>query len=689
MLDFRKFFLASALLTITAGLASAQVVIVNPLTPPSCVAQAAGTPSIRAEGVAELTGDVLIICSGGTPTPFDRNLPQVNIQVFTSPSINITSRILSSGTLNNFTEALLFIDEAQNNPAKQTICGSPSYPNSIPTNQPGNQQIVSGVCGAHLGTGNGVGTYDPDWAINPQCYNAAGNLAACTSYRGNTYQARQASANSLIWQGVPFDPPGTQTTRILRITNVRVNASQLGVPAGSQASVSLVISTSASGVINPIALPITNPAPTVAIAQNSLTFSVVDPVTCLQCESGNKSFAESSSNNLTAQGTKCDFVAFSLRYQELFPTVFRRRTTKQPSPAITGSIAPNPEESQHVLGVIYQSETGFHKAAANGNRWPSQLTSLTGSQQNTSLIAGTTSGTLGLADHGTRLIARFSNVQNGIQIWVETTPQIVSPQANNVRTGTARLVTTDPNGAGPFSPTPGGATPALLGAEIAQVSIVGGTGQAVYEIIDTDTTAIERVNVRVVVAYVSNTSSNLPALGTSNANGNLAPISTVSGASTSAPLPRFVDTAANRTMLTINSCRTNILFPFVTNQAGFDTGLAIANTSKDPFGTALQTGACTVNFYGTVGNSKVCLSYPSPSITGGEHFVWSLSSGGAVTATAGFQGYVIAQCAFQYGHGYAFISDIGSQRLAMGYLALVMDEALGSRTGSKSETLGH
>ena len=154
-------------------------------------------------------------------------------------------------------------------------------------------------------------------------------------------------------------------------------------------------------------------------------------------------------------------------------------------------------------------------------------------------------------------------------------------------------------------------------------------------------------------------------------------------------MPRFVDTATNRTFLTINSCRTNILFPFVSNQGGFDTGLAIANTSKDPFGTALQTGACTVNFYGTVGTSKVCLSYPSPSITGGEHFVWSLSTGGQVQATAGFQGYVIAQCQFQYGHGFAFISDIGAQRLAMGYLALVMDDSIGTRTGSRSETLGH
>jgi len=274
--------------------------------------------------------------------------------------------------------------------------------------------------------------------------------------------------------------------------------------------------------------------------------------------------------------------------------------------------------------------------------------------------------------------------------WTANTVQIVTIQGNNLntqlRTGTARLVQTNPNGDGPHSPAPVGAA---TGGGINQISVIGGTGQAVYEIIQADTTSIERINIPVVVAYTANTSANLPSLGTASANGNLAPISTAADASATAAIPRFVDTAANRTALTINSCRTNILFPFVSNIAGFDTGLAISNTSKDPFGTSIQTGACTVNFYGTIGNSKVCLSFPSPSIAGGEHFVWTLSSGGAVQATAGFQGYVIAQCAFQYGHGFAFISDLGAQRLAMGYLALVMDDHVGTRTGSRSETLGH
>ena len=99
MLDFRKLFLTVVALALFASMAMAQVVAFEP--PLSCTAQAAGTPSIRDNGVTELVGDVLIICSGGRPRPRNEVLPQVNIQIFTSPVINITSRI--TGTLRTCT----------------------------------------------------------------------------------------------------------------------------------------------------------------------------------------------------------------------------------------------------------------------------------------------------------------------------------------------------------------------------------------------------------------------------------------------------------------------------------------------------------------------------------------------------------------------------------------------------------
>ena len=62
----------------------------------------------------------------------------------------------------------------------------------------------------------------------------------------------------------------------------------------------------------------------------------------------------------------------------------------------------------------------------------------------------------------------------------------------------------------------------------------------------------------------------------------------------------------------------------------------------------------------------------------GSTVAFVLSSGGGlgVTGTPDFQGYLIAQCRFQFAHGFAFITDgpIGQARVAEGYLALVMDD---------------
>jgi len=679
MLDSRKLFLALVVVALVAIPAFAQ----NQNPPLSCVAQAADTPSLRAEGVTEQAGAILIICNGGDPTPATQNLRQVNIQIFSSPSINITSRIQTSG----FSEAMLFIDEPT--PSKQTICGSASFPYSVPVGSA--QPIINGNCGAIAGSplggngigGSGIGTYDPD--VDRQNLVVGGSSYA--TQRGNSWQARTAGSNSLIWQGIPFDPPGSLTTRTIRITNVRVNASQLGVPAGAQASVSMVISTSASGVGNPINLPITNPAPTVAIAQNSLTFSVEKSRTCLQCVSSNKDFAGDPTKNLSSTDG-CG--GLNLRYQEIFPTVFRRRN--HANPGTTGENPLTPID-QNDFSQIYQTESGFYRATTSNpggipdaglERWGTTVT-------NTSVVSGTNTYTLGLADHGTRLIARFANIQNGVQIWAPTSVAVKTPQGTGTpQTGRARLISTDPNGAGPYSPVNASTT---VNGGMSQVSIIGGGGQIVYEIINADTTAIDRVDIGIIFAWVANTTNGLPALGTATANGNLAPISTVATASSSAAIPRFVDGAVNKNLLTINSCRSNLLYPFITNIGGFDTGMAISNTTADPYGTALQTGACTIYYYGTVGTSKVAVSYPTTkSITGGEYFVWSLSSGGDSTAVAGFQGYAIARCDFQYAHGYAFISDVGAQRLAQGYLALILDDPItdrGDRTGSVSEVLAH
>jgi len=110
---------------------------------------------------------------------------------------------------------------------------------------------------------------------------------------------------------------------------------------------------------------------------------------------------------------------------------------------------------------------------------------------------------------------------------------------------------------------------------------------------------------------------------------------------------------------------TRLLYTFVTNVAGFDTGIVISNTSADPFGTTNQSGNCKLTFFGA-GSPP---SYTTPAIPAGNSFATLASS-----IAPGFQGYVFAECFFAFAHGAAFISDVGARNLFSTYLALVISK---------------
>ena len=147
----------------------------------------------------------------------------------------------------------------------------------------------------------------------------------------------------------------------------------------------------------------------------------------------------------------------------------------------------------------------------------------------------------------------------------------------------------------------------------------------------------------------------------------------------------------------LNSCTTTLLFPYVVSKGGFDTGLAIANTSQDPFanpGERLQSGRCTLHFFGRDGTgNKPPSQQTDRPLAPGETVTMVLSAGGGLglTGVGGFQGYVMAQCDFLYAHGFAFLTDgpIGSARVAEGYLALVLDGRNSLRGSTFGEVVGH
>jgi hypothetical protein len=113
---------------------------------------------------------------------------------------------------------------------------------------------------------------------------------------------------------------------------------------------------------------------------------------------------------------------------------------------------------------------------------------------------------------------------------------------------------------------------------------------------------------------------------------------------------------------------TNLMYNFVTNINGFDTGFSISNTGVDPFGTTPPacpggTCQCTLSFV-QAGMTTTKTTDPIPA---GTTYA-TLAS----ILVPGFQGYMIAACNFPYAVGFAFISDVGARNLAMGYLSQVI-----------------
>ena len=118
-------------------------------------------------------------------------------------------------------------------------------------------------------------------------------------------------------------------------------------------------------------------------------------------------------------------------------------------------------------------------------------------------------------------------------------------------------------------------------------------------------------------------------------------------------MPRFASGPTND-LIEISDCTTTLLFPFVTNQAGFNTGLVITNASDGK-------GYCTIEYSGP--GAPDDLMTPK-QVAGGAQWVDLLSN-----IAAEFQGYITATCEFRNAYGFAFITD-SKNTLAQGYLAV-------------------
>jgi len=311
----------------------------------------------------------------------------------------------------------------------------------------------------------------------------------------------------------------------------------------------------------------------------------------------------------------------------------------------------------------------------------------------------TVGSTNNVASAGTILQVVFANVPaQATSIYVPITVAADQSLTATPTAGTGTLwLVASPSNLTVQTPASGSSVPQLpggTGKNAFALTPSSGTATAYYLFVPGANSTGVQESFAIQNYVVQSANATTAATGAMTASVSFAPIGTTP------TIPSFV-VGASTTPLTLSAftgCTTSLLFPFITNQQGFDTGLAIANTSSDPFGkqgATAQNGTCALWFYGA--NAPAPNGVTTPSVTSGTVYSNVLSA-----LAANFQGYMIAQCNFQYAHGFAFLADgLGTGNgTTMGYLAGVIPDTnqvarttanpIGSITKSGAgETLGN
>jgi hypothetical protein len=295
---------------------------------------------------------------------------------------------------------------------------------------------------------------------------------------------------------------------------MRVNASQLDQPSSGFVFPESTFTLAISGT-NP---PLFNPGPYVAGASEvGLVPAVLAGNPIAQCQPHNAVL-------LGGSGTAA--FDFSVQANESFPShasaLFKYRNY---GTYLSGPVYPPLLSEQNVPGFPYNTETGFYS--------PSLFTP---------------APTIGLADFGTRILVSFGSVSAGTRLFVPTTITMTGSYSSGVP-GQIQLVQANANGISAAGYVPVASTAMIGTTPVAPAVSSGSTAYAVYEVINADPNTIETATIPVAVAFTTS-----PALGTVNVTTSLAPLSTVTTPSQTAPIPRFTNLSSAQPAYSITAC---------------------------------------------------------------------------------------------------------------------------------------
>ncbi len=282
------------------------------------------------------------------------------------------------------------------------------------------------------------------------------------------------------------------------------------------------------------------------------------------------------------------------------------------------------------------------------------------------------------AASATRFALDFEDIPEDMTVSVPPSLACYQPEFEEVAGETADNLTIglvrghDTSGRGGTATTGSGSS-----EPTAAVTLNGGRGQAVYEVLAHDPGQVEDCHIPVRFETESGGISRARAkVSAGFAPRGVSELTTSMGA-----LARFAQpNALTQLEVDLAACGTALLFPFVSNQGGFDTGVVITHGSGGtlPDQSEARSGACDINYYGTNAEGQdILLLQHSTNLEPGHQLVFTVSGGNPtqnILGTPQYQGYLVAECGYPDARGYAFISDGfgGIADLGMGYIAPVI-----------------
>lgn len=311
--------------------------------------------SLRYYGAAELLGDLVIDCQGGSGGSY---------QVIVSADAPITSRTLSANDSLSvqWTEALLLVDDPS--PQQQRVCTPDA---ELAEEDP---DVVD--CGVNEGS-------------------------------ANVFQGLRLQDNAVVFRDTPLTAPGPAGKRRLRIVNLRVDVRDL-TPAQEEGPAPEDVHGAPSNPASPkpeeevrLTVSIFGPGgQSIPVEQNGQLAGVLAPGVKFDIRTaGNAAVPEGepallTTPELTPQTGAEDGPTFLVQFSELSANVFRRRNVG------TNGTDPTFVTSQAYPGIAVNTESGIFNAAYPNVRGLNKA---------------------GLSDTGTRLRVTFDDVPPGVRIW--------------------------------------------------------------------------------------------------------------------------------------------------------------------------------------------------------------------------------------------------------------------------------